>query len=328
MNDADGSDGIVLDVVTGWDEILGFRGHNQISQTFTLFPKLPKTLRCRIWRMTWNPHHIELPTGRMSTDDGDTDFDDDMDVSRLPKLAFPVSAHVNQESRSETLRMYHKIRDSPYVTFNTVINFEWDTIHMDHFCNRAAVYPDILFKKIERLNVSLHLMKQRYKPELQYPTPSEVPECWLKGCCLPVLDHETFDNFLHYILQRYFPKMKEIDLVFAVRRSEAHAESLNPLDFNPDIVPSLRPLFIRTTDGQGLEFVPSMGWVYSLNSIKIRVVKDHEAIERKDDENPTDHKAFLDFLGACFWNIFSPEWFLRGDKEVEQLIRQPRHTLW
>ncbi|KAK7993872.1 P-loop containing nucleoside triphosphate hydrolase protein [Apiospora arundinis] len=321
MNHMGGLDSVIPDVVTGDSDIEVFTAHDQASKTFTLFPKLPAWIRCRIWRMTWTRRlHIHMYSGQLSIDEPDLDF------SALPKTGLPVSAYVNRESRSCTLQRYHKIPDSRYVTFKTSINFKLDVLYIDHFLNRASVYPDVLFKKIERLVVVMHLMIQRYRPEFQQPIPSEVPECWLKGCCFPETDHRTFNNFIHYIFKRYFPKVKKIYFMLMEGMSDEHTPyPLRLHQINPDIVPSIRTFFIRTPDGRGLEFSSSFERRTTLREIKIRVVGEREAAKRKDDENPTDHQTFLDYLGVCFWNVFSPEWLLKGDEEVEQLIRQHQH---
>lgn len=143
-----------------------------------------------------------------------------------------------------------------------------------------------------------------------------VPNLWIAEGYFPTdrPDHETFDNFLRYVVRRYFPNLQEIE--FRLDDSP----QVPRLDFvDPDIALSLRPLFIRTSDGRGVEFLPSIKnnrW----HSTKIRFVGKPEAAGRENVESAEDHRVFLNYLSLCLWHVFAPDNFLKGDREIEQLV--------
>ncbi|KAK8001148.1 hypothetical protein PG991_013370 [Apiospora marii] len=278
------------------------------SCTFHPFPRLPAELRCQIWQNTWIPGNMDLwasgsPMYR------------DWNEGRARLL--PVSAHVHQESRSETLRKYYIIPNTPEYEFRACVNFELDTLFIDRFTGYASEFPENIFQKFERMKIEMFLMHRFH--DWHHPTPTVVPNLWITEAYFPTdrPDHETFDNFVRYVVRRYFTSLQEIE--FRLDDSP----QVPRLDFmDPDIALSLRPLFIRTSDGQGVEFLPSIK-INRWHSTKIRFVGKREADGREDAESAEDHQVFLKYLSLCLWHVFAPDDFLKGDREIEQLVNGP-----
>ncbi|KAK7953285.1 hypothetical protein PG988_013979 [Apiospora saccharicola] len=274
------------------------------TRTFHPFLRLPTEIRCQIWQNTWAPWTIDpWHLGKSET----------LSWHAGMKRLLPASAHVHQESRSETLRKYYIIPNTPTYEFRACVNFELDTLSLDRYTGRAIDFPAGFFQKFERMEIRMFLMHKSH--DWRPPIPTYVPNLWIVEGGFPDdrSAHETIGNFVSYVAQRYFPNVKEIE--FQLDGSP----QVPRLDFmDPDIALSLRPLFIRTSGG-GLEFLPFIRdkrW----QSTKIRFVGKREAAGRKDVESAKDHQVFLRYLSLCLWHVFAPNDFLKGDREIEQLV--------
>lgn len=60
---------------------------------------------------------------------------------------------------------------------------------------------------------------------------------------------------------------------------------------------SIRPLFVRTTDGRGVQFLPTTNYWGGWDAMKILIMEEHEAARFGNGEHPSKHEAFLDYMG-------------------------------
>ncbi|KAK8136975.1 hypothetical protein PG984_004915 [Apiospora sp. TS-2023a] len=172
------------------------------NHTFHPFLRLPTEIRCQIWHNTWAPDTIDLwASGKPENHD--------WHGGQIHPL--PASAHVHQESRSETLRKYRVIPNTPTYEFRARVNFELDTLSVDRYTVRATEFSEQgIYQKFERMEIRMFLMHKFH--DWQHPTPTNVPNLWIAEGYFPDdrPSHETFDNFLRYVVKRYFSKVQEI----------------------------------------------------------------------------------------------------------------------
>lgn len=204
--------------------------------------------------------------------------------------------------------------------FRACVNFELDTMFVNRYTGRATDFPEGIFQKSERMEIQMFLMHKFH--DWDHPTPTVVPNLWIAEGYFPSdrPAHETFGNFLHYVARRYFPNLQEIN--FRLDNSP-QVPRLTFMDV--EIALSLRPLFFRTSDGRGVEFLPSIKkerW----HSTKIRFVGQHEAAAREDVDSTEDHQALLNYLSLCLWHVFAPNDFLKGDQEVARLVNESSYS--
>ncbi|KAK8054620.1 hypothetical protein PG994_009687 [Apiospora phragmitis] len=270
---------------------------SQVAPTFHPFPRLPLEIRRQIWQATWLPDRVNLWLLRTPSPQNNWYW------RRFWKRRLPATAHVNRESRSETMRKYYKIPNSPFLEFNARIN-ELDALLFEPYPRCATDYPEDILHKFKRLYITVH---------------ESAPEClYGKGRFSDRPGYETLDNFLRYVVWRYFSSLQEIEVAVSPTPHFDH--------MNPEIVRSLRPLFIRTRDERGLEFSPVITqrcgrrlW----HSTKIRFVGKCEAAGRDDAEDAWDHRGprgALKYLTLCLWHVFRPNDFLLRDPEVQRLV--------
>ncbi|KAK8859791.1 hypothetical protein PGQ11_010525 [Apiospora arundinis] len=145
-----------------------------------------------------------------------------------------------------------------------------------------------------------------------------VPRCWEHGCSPIRKDIKTVDNFLCHIAAKYFPSLREIDIDLPESLDLGRQSFLSPTRrITRRMANSIRPLFIRTKDEGGLQFIPTftkhrVGWVL----MRILVMKKQEAACYGAGEDPTKHQAFLNYMGLCLWHVFPPPNFLPNDREM------------
>ncbi|KAK8036138.1 hypothetical protein PG993_008752 [Apiospora rasikravindrae] len=288
---------------------LGPAGQTEGTREFHPFPKLPIELRFQIWHDTWIPACVDLwHLGKQRY----------RGLAHIATRLLPASAHVNHESREETLREYYKIPDTPALEFRACINYDLDTLSVDRYTGCAAEFPDNIFSNFKRMDIQLFLMHKYH--DWHHPTPATILERWIRDEDIFAHrpDYETLDNFVRYVWRRYFPSLQQIKL-------ELYAPFVRFPIFSrihPDIVASLHPFFIRTLDGRGLEFLPGIHGERQWKAMEIRVVGEDEAAGRDDAERARDHQGLLNYLTLCLWHVFAPNNFLKGDREVEQLVNE------
>ncbi|KAI1176384.1 hypothetical protein F4777DRAFT_597704 [Nemania sp. FL0916] len=165
----------------------------QSQRVFHRFGDLPQELRFQIWEATWEPRTVPLiPKQQLNQ----SPWDPTWKRNRLP-----VSAYVNSESRSETLRQYFPCFPQPTKTdvrwFNprldTICLAKWYSMQDFKFCNRGHL------KKIERMIV----------PQLM---PGFINASVPRADTWPEPLTESFESSPVAELLKDWPKLKEIML--------------------------------------------------------------------------------------------------------------------
>ncbi|KAK7959176.1 uncharacterized protein PG986_004030 [Apiospora aurea] len=288
---------------------MGQSEEDEGAKEFHAFPRLPAEIRSQIWHDTWTPAHVDLwHLGKQR-------YNECISSGTRPQ---PASAHVNHESRGEMLRKYYKIPDTPVLEFRACVNFDLDTLRVNRYTGRATEYPENIFSKFKRMEIQMFLMFRYH--DWHHSTPATIPERWIRDEDIYAdrPDYETLDNFLRYVWRRYFSSVEEIKLELEVPFVRFQVFSR----IHPDIVQSLRPFFIRTPDGRGLEFLPDLHGKRQWKAMTIRVVGEDDVSGRDDVERAQDHQRLIKYLTLCLWHVFAPNDFLRGDQEIEQLVNE------
>ncbi|KAK8062897.1 hypothetical protein PG997_014994 [Apiospora hydei] len=286
-----------------WD-LPSFRGSFTQVDEFTPFPRLPAEIRCKIWQAACTPR-------RFSSSPCDATRKWTRKGYRRVVAPLPATARVNQEARAETLRVYSKIPNTTSSwDISGFINYEVDTMTFSCYgpSYSARELPWAILQNLQRITI--------------------VPKCWVFGCQPTRTDLNTFDNFLCYVATRYFPKLRELDIDLSPQLERGGKSFLSaPRRAAPGMSCSFRPLFFRTVDGHGLQFLPTTNYWGGWDSIKILIMEKHEADRYGDGKDPSKHKVFIDHLGLCLWHVFLPGGFLLDDQEVDQLMGDHRYTI-
>lgn len=127
--------------------------------SFRPFHNLPPELRCDIWQATWEPQIITL----------DHNSYERFEI-RADKWNLPTSAHVNYESRCETLRHYKLSFAEEEFESRVWFNFSLDTLHFPYHTQmrRNGIMDIVDLAEVERLIVPEYLPTGFFEPEGLY----------------------------------------------------------------------------------------------------------------------------------------------------------------
>ena len=183
------------------------------------------------------------------------------------------------------------------------INYEVDTMRFScyNLACPASIYPATLLKNLQRITI--------------------IPRCWIYGCEPEQAKLKSIDNFLQYVAAKHFPSLRELDIgipskmehgrqsFLSAHRRTAHGMSR-----------SIRPLFLRMTNGSGMQFLPTTNYWGGWDAIKILIMEEDEAARFGGGENRSKHQDFLDYIGLCLWHVFEAGLFLAEDLDISQLM--------
>ncbi|KAK8096919.1 hypothetical protein PG999_012863 [Apiospora kogelbergensis] len=217
----------------GWDRST-FREPFSSTAEFTLFPKLPPEIRRKIWQGSFPP--------RMFLSTTVLEMFCQTHRGQVPRYfaPLPATASVSQEARAETLRMYCEVPSSDHWTIGGFINYEVDTMFFSYTnaIRPAEDLPMSLLQQLQRITIA--------------------PMCWDLGCPPGQHGFRTVDHFLFYIAARYFPSLREIDIDMSVTREFERQSVLSAaVSFQHAVANSIRPLFFRTKEEGGVQFIPT-----------------------------------------------------------------------
>ncbi|KAK7911657.1 hypothetical protein PG985_014138 [Apiospora marii] len=187
------------------------------------------------------------------------------------------------------------------------INYEVDTVRFSCFhsaCN-ASKFPATLLQNLQRITI--------------------VPRCWTRGCYPEWADFMTIDNFLQYVVAKYIPRLRELDIEIA-SEMDIGRQSFLSAPCRTDRAMGCPVRFFRTADGHGLQFLPTINDRGGWDAVRILIVKEHEAARFGGDEDHSENRVFLEFMGRCIWHVFKPEFFSKDDVDADQLIGSHRFT--
>ncbi|KAK7911652.1 hypothetical protein PG985_014133 [Apiospora marii] len=281
---------------------------------FMPFPRLPVELRCKVWRATWEPQVI-WPNGLITSPRRD-----EMELRVGGITALPISARVNHESREETLRHYNRVPNSPVFVFRAYINPKIDEIHLN--CSYKPLCPTMSRAHFDRLE---HLtMTTRFEngpindlanfrvPEYAFTNPSPDPE-WVK--------HRTLGNFLFYVQNRYFPKLRTLTVIW--RKYQLYLEEI-PANWGDSL--NAARLFRSKDNGRGLYVVPLFRGD-TFGGFRVHFLKKNEVARYGDWEPAAKRSAWLEAVGVALWAIMRPESFLDEDGVTDYRTQQQHHQL-
>ncbi|KAK6836320.1 hypothetical protein PG987_006815 [Apiospora arundinis] len=270
---------------------------------FLPFPRLPIDLRRQIWRATWEPRAIWPYDLVLNLRDRQT---------RGPRYGYvawmPITSQVNQESREETLKMYHKIADSSYFQFKAFINYHLDTVMLDglfsscHSLNRAHLH------RVENLSLG---------------SLSRTPDVFRQNGMRTedAVSYQTLGNFIYYAKARYFPSLRYVYI-------HTRWHFFNIADLRQELIRSVRPLMFRTKD-EGALYIGPVVQLGQVVGFLMHFMNKKEAahVDVADIEPAKQHQVWLDFIGVALWDTFRPQAWLAADGLTVYRRKRRSHKL-